>query len=41
MPTIECGATFMLVESEELARELAGLMNWCDVREKDLAGEAG
>lgn len=37
MPSIECGATFLLVESEERASELAGLLNWCEVQEKDLA----
>jgi hypothetical protein len=25
------------MESEERARELAGLLNWCGVREEDLA----
>lgn len=37
MPSVECGATLLRVESEERARELAGLLNWCGVEEADLS----
>ena len=37
VPAVECGTTLLRMESEERARELAGLLNWCGVREEDLA----
>ena len=38
-PMIQCGATVFMVDSEERAVELAGLLNWCEVGEGDLAEE--
>jgi hypothetical protein len=37
MPAVESGTTLLRVESVERASELAGLLNWCDVKERDLA----
>ena len=37
VPSVECGATLLRIESEERARELAGLLNWCGVQEEDLS----
>ncbi len=39
MPAVECGATLLRVENEERARELAGLLNWCEVQESEVARE--
>jgi hypothetical protein len=39
VPAVECGAILLRMESEERARELAGLLNWCGVQEGDLAQE--
>jgi hypothetical protein len=36
-PSVEGGATLLRIESEERARELAGLLNWCGVQEEDLS----
>ena len=36
-PSVECGATLLRVESEERARELAGLLNWWGIREEELS----
>jgi hypothetical protein len=37
VPAVECGTTLLRMESEERARELAGLLNWCGIQEGDLA----
>ena len=37
VPSVESGATLLRIESEERARELAGLLNWCGIREEDLS----
>jgi hypothetical protein len=36
-PSVECGSTLLRIESEERARELAGLLNWCGIQEEDLS----
>jgi hypothetical protein len=37
VPSVEGGATLLRIENDERARELAGLLNWCGVREEDLS----
>lgn len=36
VPCVERGRTCLLVPSDERARELAGLLNWCEVEEGEL-----
>ena len=36
IPCVERGQTRLLTTSEERARELAGLLNWCEVEEGEL-----
>ena len=36
IPCVELGQTRLLTTSEERARELAGLLNWCEVEEGEL-----
>lgn len=37
VPSVERGSTLLLIESQERADELAGLLNWCEVEEGDLS----
>jgi hypothetical protein len=39
IPCVERGQTRLFAASEERARELAGLLNWCEIEEVELQSE--
>ena len=41
IPGVERGATRVFAASPEVATELAGLLNWCEVEERDLQTTEG